>query len=1166
VEGISAERILVGRAKQVNSSYNGMRFGGGYSSTSTNEQQLGDLLFRNGVYGLLSSDGRRLFVLEDHAVLVQGTNSRMWGGFGGNQQRDAFRRDRASNRITAYDLESGRPAWDVGGRAAGDVLDSPLSGHYFFGPPVADGENLFAVAEHNKEIRLVAMDAVTGLRQWSQLIAYTDVEIDKDAYRRYWTAQVGVGNGVLVCPTTVGLIVGVDRTDHSLLWAQRYSTAAVKRSTRSRSNSNQVQRTELNSRWTPSAPVIVGNRVVYAPSEDQAVLCLDLHSGSILWRKPRGNSLCMTGVYDGRVLLVGKESITALSLDNGTTRWTRTIPTELGPPSGQGIVVGNELYLPFQDGTLWRVDLTAGEVVAKSKRPDGERPLGNLLMYQGMMLSQGPFGLESFEQKTAIEADILKRKQRNLRDPLALLRESDIFTLDRDDKAALALLSQINPDEVGADLHDRYRYSLIKSLTSVIRIDVAAHDPEMDRLKALVDTKHERLGYRRLLAEQLLAKGKHDAAFTLYEELAREEDNPLITRSDNLLVQVRARRWAAGRLAKLWREMPQPIRETIDRRIISRAQELAKQSTVDREQFITVYGFHPSTKAVEQDLIEAYALGGNLVQAETRLQRIAADSDPATSAWAVERLARLLRDAAVPRDAAVWYHILETRFADVKLANGKTGRELAAEFAATRPKPNEKKKSLADWGSFDMKFSRSGSSSTERFVGELRVGRAAAPFFVDHRLEQYTNTPRLGFVDVTDESHHWLMTLRTARRSSQGGSLVAQTAGHVLFVLYGDTLHALSPVDRKLLWTREIGRQVNGASSYRAVSAPSVQPMQADSSVVSRDGLRSQATKQGMLAVANSDYVCVYGRRRIEVLDALTGAVRWTRNDIPKGTMVFGNEDVLFIVPSTPGKATALAASDGQRVEIPKVADLVNKAIHVSRAGLVLVESKSSGGIFGLGGLKTIIRLHDPMTSQDIWKKEYPRGTYLSVLDSGELAVLKKAGALEMVDLATGAATPYGTVDSKSLKSISSRHLVSDRDNLYLSLGRRQRTTTFFGGQSLPHVPVNGTFIAFSRSEKKQVWSQDVAAQEMVVQHLTHSPVLTFVKRKYTREDNVSVWTTDLLVLDKRDGKSLLKTSVPTNNSIQSISIDGRKRMIEMRSYNMCLRLKAEDRKQAAAK
>jgi hypothetical protein len=87
-----------------------------------------------------------------------------------------------------------------------------------------------------------------------------------------------------------------------------------------------------------------------------------------------------------------------------------------------------------------------------------------------------------------------------------------------------------------------------------------------------------------------------------------------------------------------------------------------------------------------------------------------------------------------------------------------------------------------------------------------------------------------------------------------------------------------------------------------------------------------------------------------------------------------------------------------------------------------------------------------------------------------------------------------------------------------------------------------------------------------LVQHLAHSPVLTFVKRQYSRKGNTGYWSTDLLVLDKRDGRKLLKTSIPTNNGIQSLSIDGRKRTIELRSHNMCLRLTAEDRKQASAK
>ncbi|MEX2026323.1 MAG: hypothetical protein WEH44_03465, partial [Pirellulaceae bacterium] len=115
-ERIAAEQLLSGevstglhetRQRQV------MWFRGGmvqeYGDNDDASQPLINLLYRNGAYGILSSDGDQLFVLEEQALATDPYASARMDNEG--SESDPLRRDWSSNRIAAYDLATGRPLW-----------------------------------------------------------------------------------------------------------------------------------------------------------------------------------------------------------------------------------------------------------------------------------------------------------------------------------------------------------------------------------------------------------------------------------------------------------------------------------------------------------------------------------------------------------------------------------------------------------------------------------------------------------------------------------------------------------------------------------------------------------------------------------------------------------------------------------------------------------------------------------------------------------------------------------------------------------------------------------------------------------------------------------------------------------------------------------------------
>ncbi len=1010
--GISPERLITGIENSQPEYAQEMGFFGGGgrqvyyngSGSGVDNHKLTSLLFRNGTWGGISSDGGQLFVLEDHAILLPYDPGNYWAVQNGIS--DQFRRDYSTNKIVSYNLETGRPRWEIGGTAMDEPFDRRLAGEYFFGVPVADQDDLFVIGERDNEIRLFALDKDTGRPKWSQLTAYSDAKIERDFGRRWWNAQVGVGQGVIVCPTTVGWLVGIDRLNRSVLWAYRYSKA-TKGSESNPFNNGQdnslVTQSPLNAVWGPSAPIIAGHRVVYTPPEDDILICLDLFTGEKLWSKQKEDHLYLAGVFEGQTILVGKSKISAISLESGSTLWTLPLTQDDGKPCGMGVAVGKLYHLPLSSGQLWSVDLANGKVKSKAMLPDGLPQLGNLGMYRGMLLSLGPHGMAAFSQQQAIEQEIAARRKKNPHDPWALLFESNIHSLKQEYQPALNLLRQAKPDQLPADLKQRYRKLMIEDLTAVIQSDFKKGDSEYAELKAFVKSDEEQLAFRRLTADRLRARGDYQAAFEEYLALAESKGQLQMTRDDDPRITLSMDRWLTGRLEKLWREVSGEDRAKLDERIAAVELEAAESQGVERSQrFLVLFGFHPQAVNVRRALVEEFALAGEVALAQNQLLKLSRDSDKRTAAMALERLARLFRDRGLPRDANYYYQRLAECYPEVPLADGKLVSakleewKAAGTFGSVAAHP-------VSWSDAKIEELRTGTNYS--YYGnpehDLQYTPYRLPYFQDRRFRFFQGHQRLGMSLAATDEIEWLVPLRQGVSNSQGNFMPAETSGHLLFVVHAGILHALSPVDRKILWTRPLDPK-GGQNTYYNANQAAMQPMQRSDQLSPYTMLSQQ--QNTMLAVANSDYVCVLGRRMLSVHDSVTGRLRWSKDRLPHQARVYGTDSLVFIVPQVleSGKIIVLSSIDGSQVEVPNVKAILQKTMRILPAGFILAETKASQSILGLKRGTASIRFFDPSKNRDVWKKDYPNGTYLSLMDDNFLAALKPTGELELLDLETG--------------------------------------------------------------------------------------------------------------------------------------------------------------------
>jgi outer membrane protein assembly factor BamB len=1044
--------------------------------------------------------------------------------------------------------------WEIGGESLDEPFDRRLAGYYFFGAPTPDRDELFVIGEKGGEIRVFSLNADTGRPNWSQLIAYSDSKIEQDLGRRWWTAQVSVADGLLVCPTTAGWLIGVDRLNRSVVWAHRYTSPESSRRRGDPRAANLVPNTQLNQLWGPSAPVIAGHRVVYTPpdsfradtSSQPEIVCVDLYDGKPVWQKPKGNFLYLAGVFDERVVLVGSDSLTALSLEEGSTLWSVAVGESR--PSGMGVAVENRYYLPLQSGELWAIDLDAGTVISKVYQPEEQGPLGNLGMYQGMLVSLSPEGLTSFEQRDAIVTEIARRKARDPSDAWALLREAEMELLNRKYESALGLLRQVSPEKLAPDLEARYRTAMLQSLAAVIRLDSPGHGAEIEELGRFAETAAERLLHRRFVAEQLQARRDYEAAFDLYLKLLEEQSEGLISRNDVPNTQVRLDCWIAGKLASLWESVPEEQRSRLDERIVRLAEESLESGEEAAERFLTAFAFHPAAARVALKSVARESEVGEFQRAELRLLRLSRSQDEETATAARERLVRLMTDFELPRDAEYF----------ARLAGRSTPDREKDDEPVAAPSPSDAGR--VDWGDFELKLEVSGTNYSPNLSRELGLGPSRLPFFRDHRLIFFQQYQRLGVIGP-DEEMRWMLPMRTSPYGNSG-TLAAQQVGHQVFVAHGGVLHALSPVERRVVWTQPLGGRNAAAVYYRSAGRDGAQPMQSGTAIASRGALRQPATIDGMLAVANSEYVCTYERRTVIVRDALTGEVRWTRSRIPANSALVGNEEIVFIVPPGNGAPTALRAIDGEPLEIDGLGEELGKTVAVVSGGLIQVESGRESSVLGLSRTNLVVRAFDPLRGEEHWRAEFPNNTYFSLLDDDRLAALEVTGRLHVLDLQTGERVKFDALPDAALKYRAEIYALGDYERVYLIVNQSRRRSYIYSSGGLPTLNVNGTIYAFDRRSGRKLWEQKAPNQQLLREQFTHLPVMVFSSRRYERQGNMGNWETSLLVIDKKSGRELIDAQLASQYSggFQALKLNASERSVELVSYNQRIRLVAKDR------
>jgi outer membrane protein assembly factor BamB len=883
-------------------------------------------VWEDSTYGTLSSDGRYVFSIENLGLGANGNDDGNFGGavfvgrfggpFGGFRQSGGDEHG-PSNCLAARDLRAGqlKLAWQIGGPAGG-AHPLPQAGSIFLGPPLPLRGQLYVLAEVNDEIRLLALDPDNkGATLWSQQLAVVQHNVFPDALRRIGGLSPSYADGILICPTGVGAVVAVDLATRSLRWGYRYGRET---------NPNAMRQQQMMAmrfggyqgggpmpRWLDGTATIVEGRVLITPAESDALYGLNLVDGASLWDAvPRQDDLYLACVHAGKIVLVGRHELRALNLSDGRPAWEgRVVTLPAGStPSGRGFATGNRYYLPLSSAEVAAVDLDAGKIVQTSKSREGRVP-GNLVCYQGKVISQSWDGIEVFFQADALREEIGRRLAAKPDDAEALRLRGEVL-LD-EGKLAEAIGSLRRAYQVGAD--ERTRQLLRESLLEGLRSDFAGYRSRTGEIEGLLDDPPQRAAYLRLMAGGLQKAGQRHEAMDQYLRLMELDRGDRGMEVIDHSLSVRRALWIRDGVAELRRGAPAAAVAEIDRVIQQRLQAAVDGKSADAlRSFCEYFEGHATAATARSELLRRLIAEKRALEVEMLLWQDRQSADRAVAGRAVAQLAELLQQVGQHAAAAACYRQLQRQFADVACRDGKTGKQLAAAL-----KPDELPGRLlappAAWPQGLVESSLAAPPNQRNdFYGRCSVQYEGdpGPFFSDTMVRFDQNrAPTLTFFDgFGRELPHGQLAL-----GERGGGIAgynnnmtnAYVQGHLMVLPLGTKLFGLDPSGLtgagavpRLLWSLDL--LDSGDPGRKAVHSAALAAMLAQHPFTTGQ-VQFGANPVGALG---SRCLCFQRLRNLVAVDPLTGELLWVRRDVPPGSQVFGDDQYIFVLlPPQPGTA-----------------------------------------------------------------------------------------------------------------------------------------------------------------------------------------------------------------------------------------------------------------------
>ena len=1118
------------------------------------QQFLAQRMFHNQTWGTLSSDGTSVYSIEDLGVLSRSVRRIPGMLFPGSTD--------ISNKLASFEIATGKPRWIIGGPRSDNAVD--LAGTFFLGPPLPLDGILYCLTENSGEVRLLALDAMTGRQRWSQTLLLPVNSLEQDPTRTMGGLSPSYANGVLICPTSAGALIAFDLSRRMLLWGFRYhsTTAAVSQNPQLAMLRRQRRMTgnyglDTENRWLDSLPLIVDGHVLLTPKDSNELFCLDQLDGRLLWKQPRGEGLYLAGVHDGKVIVVERSQVRARNLADGKPAWKQPLPIPL--PSGRGVRTGRLFHLPLTTAEIATIDLQTGRILARAPSRTGD-VAGNLVSSDGTLVTQAFGRLVGFKPLEVLRAEIRDRLKGNPNDAGALALRGGI-RLHRGFEATglddLRHAVRLKPDSPARDV-------LVATLLEGLRFDFVSYRGTAAEIEKLVGNARQKSRYLRLYAAGLQQVGEQQAAFAEYLKLIGSDGNENELEPISGSLSVRTDRWLRTRFAELYRSADPAARQRMLVAVRGRLNDALNNKTPTRLRgFLESFAELPIAEPARKALVERLDDKRSASELALRLERLRHAEDRETAAYAAARLARLLIDKQKLDDRLeMLLDELNTKWADVACLDKKTGRQLAESWRAL-PNVADALVLKTDWPPGPVKVTHPYHRASYRRFYPVPFSADPGSVFRGWLLRIDQRGQVLVAID-SNGVERWRLSLRSAQRtvrSSYLGSMgnYALAQGHLLVVGLGsrflvlDTLAATLKNEPKIVWQKFLykhrpeltggrGKQVqarwvmlpNGQRQMKLLD-PSFQPM-------------------GTVGPVTSEMVCYQVGTTVYAADPLTGSTLWERRNLPRGGTLFGDDQYVFLLQPNSEQVIVLRADDGVRLG-ERTLPGISKRLAI-RGRTVLTSTTI--------GTKRRLSLLDALTSRPIWQKEFTSKAQIVLVGHDELAVLEPDGRFLIAGINGGTTRLRATVEAdKSLDRIVVRR---SRDRYVLlthHLAQKKQRNIRILPPALNSPLINGFAYGFSRRTGRQIWKTRIDQQSLDPAQSPELPILVFTVRRYQlrpKAGRVHRNPYSIAVLDVRTGRFLYRREGTMSLAGFSLLVDRPHHTIDVKLYRSTIRLAFTDR------
>jgi outer membrane protein assembly factor BamB len=1102
----------------------------------------------NSILGTLATDGRRIFAVDSFDLRL---HSSAPAPDEPEPHEGSRKFSRNANRLVALDLYSPAldregavtPIWTVGGSmgstnwfyrmdtnddgrvTAAEFLGSaeefrkldrngdgaidraesenpevklerhPLHGHFFLGPPLVLDGRVYAVTECESQLNLVALRAETGAVLWIQGIGYVDRPIDEDSLRNTLACTPCYSSGVIVCPTQMGVLVGVDALDGALLWTYYYGDDDV---TASESAWSFVSHRPYGNPGFANPPLIDGNRVVILPRQSDSIHCLDLTTGHKLWKQPRNDAEFIAAAADGVVMVVGERTSCGLSLANGRLRWS----TKTGAVSGCGLRAGTQYLLPLAENRVVAIDMRTGvrtgmstpeESPSSTAKPlnnasdtssadsdngptaernsEGaaahfafaDRP-GNLAGSGRFILSLGPREIVAYPRAEVLLNEVKDRLAGADPSPEDLLLAAELELTLGGGPAARSYLDRLPATGLSASASDRKS----RFLRAVLYQELAARPDDssaiLGELDRLSQTPFERGAFLQAKLAADLRRGDWNGALESARRFAALGMSELLPSPVDSSHQISSASWLASTDEQIRGKLDRPALEQATARLATEAQALLKSSDAKAlERYLAVYSSWPEAEVVRLHLAELLARAGEFQRAELLLIQTERTGRTESQIRARRQLAHLWAQAGMAEEAAELLlqeaHPRLEEFPPDSLVRLAYHRLQEAARPARRVRISQ---SL--WEHCDRELDETYANASRPFVT-----RPMSPFQLIDRGS--TGGTEISIVDRLSGTILDTLRLPTQCRASSLAS-IAQV-GHFLPLGGRGALHGVSLLDRdrqRPVWT----------------TSPGEIALDSDAALVGPSG----------------PTFCVFqSHGHLFIVDPGTGKILWQRTDLdPQSGLVtdstrgiFGDSEVIVVLGADHLEYTAYRTLTGEELRHGRLdsesRQTQDRCICGRCLAYVTVEETNRR-----------LRIWDPLVDRLLYDRPISDRLLWKETGEDEIAVVGADSRLQIVDGRTGSVRVSIEVPSHLVQNACQLAVFRDAARYYVNLQPVQSPPEprfynyFFGTDTvLPHIDVRGDVLAIDRQNGRLVWRRSFQQRTVVRTPSLQLPVLVML-------------------------------------------------------------------------